>query len=823
MFKRPFLMLGALALVLAFSVQGELAARQAPPAATQAPSATASATPTPSKAAQERQLIERYCVTCHNAKLKTGGLALDALDLEKITERADVWEMVVRKLSGGVMPPVGQRRPDPEATREFVSYLTTALDSNYAAHPAPGRTEPLRRLNRTEYKNAIRDLLALDVDVTELLPADDSSSGFDNISLGGLDPARLERYLTAAKKVSRLAVGASAPLVEGLTVLVPSDLPQQDRADGLPFGTRGGTTFEHTFPVDAVYEFQVRLGRGSAGGGIAALTEPVQVVLLIDGIPVQTFTATPSGRGEADGPQPARDPDANMNVRLPIKAGPHQVAATFVSLGARLNEKQRTAFERLHVTVGEDQRTQPTIYSVAMLGPYDIAGAGDSPSRRLIFTCHPTNAAGESTCAREILSKLARHAYRRPVTTTDVAPLLTFYNESRKSGGNFELGIEDALRRLLVSAEFLFRVEKDPAGAAPGTVYRVSDIDLASRMSFFLWSSIPDDELLDVASRGQLKDPAILARQVKRMLADPKADSLVTNFASQWLYLRNLDGVRPDDQIFPDFDESLRQALKKETELFFGSVIREDRSVLDLLRANYSFVNDRLARHYGIPNVYGSQFRRITFPADSPRGGLLGQGAILTVTAYANRTSPVVRGKWVLTNILGTAPPPPPANVPPLADSTDVKMLSMRERMAVHRKNPVCAGCHNMMDPIGLSMENLDAVGRWRDHTDGFQPIDATGSLPDGTKFNGVAELKKTLVARGPQFVSTLTERLMTYGLGRVVDYRDMPAVRKVVRDAAANDFRFSEIFVGIIKSTPFQMKTMPAPQTAASTTTAAH
>jgi hypothetical protein len=774
----------------------------------------------PPQTAAHRAFLDKYCVTCHNARLKTAGLVLEGADLGGIGDRADTWEKVLRKVRTGMMPPAGRPRPDAAASAAFSSYLLAELDRSAAVHPVPGRVDPLRRLNRTEYRNAVRDLLALDIDVADLLPSDDSSSGFDNISLAGLDAGRLERYLTAAKKVSRAAVGASVRAPDGTTVIVPSDLVQNDRLDGMPFGTRGGVRLSHTFPADGEYEFQVRLGRSSAGAGVASLTEPHDVVVLVDGAPIKTFTVSPRGNDTA------READADLNIRLPVKAGPHTVVATFISHGARLNDKQRTSFQRLHVTVGEDQRTQPTLYSLTVLGPYGIGGVGDTPSRQRIFLCHPAvtprrpaGSAGqddETACARRIVSTLARRAYRRPVTDADVAPLLAFFEDGRREAG-FDAGIEDAVRRLLVSPEFLFRLERDPANLAPGATFRVSDLELASRLSFFLWSSIPDDELLEVAGRGRLRDDAVLDRQVRRMLADPRAEALVTNFASQWLYLRNLDGARPDAQLFPDFDESLRQALRRETELFVQSILREDRSAIDFLRANYTFVNERLARHYGIPDVYGSQFRRVTFEPGSPRGGLLSQGSILTVTAYASRTSPVVRGKWVLQNILGTPPPPPPPNVPPLPDTKTAVALTMRERMAAHRKNPVCAGCHSLMDPIGLSLENFDATGRWRVRTEAFAPLDVTGTLPDGTAFDGVPGLKAALVARADQFVDTFTERLLTYALGRPVAHFDLPVIRHIVRNAQPGGYRLSAIVGGIVRSTPFQMKATggaKAPQT---------
>ncbi len=793
----------------------------------------------------ERELLDRYCVSCHNDNLRTAGLALDTMDVASVGEGAEVWEKVVRKLRAGMMPPVGRPRPDRESYVSLTSYLETELDRAAASNPDPGRSDALRRLNATEYRNAIRDLLHLEVDVTALLPADDSSAGFDNVSLGGLDPGRLERYLTAARKISRLAVGAPVRSAVADTFIVPSDLNQTGHIEGLPFGTRGGSTVRYNFPVDAEYDLRVELGKSWNSNRVGGLREPHDVVITVDGEPVKVMTVEPprrpqrrpaqqqqqQGQGQRQGQeqpqqqqqqqqfvnqflyQPGGRPaDADLVVRVPVNAGPRTVGAAFVSKGFELVERHRQPFLKVHITVGGDQRTQPNVYSITITGPFDATGPGDTPSRRRIFPCQPADRsqAAEVACAERILSTLARRAYHRPVTQADVELLLGFYREGREVG-DFEAGIEMALRRLLVSPEFLFRVERDPEGLESDSPYFINDLELASRLSFFLWSSIPDDELIDVAANGTLRDPEVLESQVRRMLADPRSETLVTNFAAQWLYLRNLPAVSPDFIVFPDFDEALRRALRQETELFFKSIIREDRSALDLLTANYTFINERLAKHYGIPNIYGSHFRRITLPLDSPRGGLLGQGSILAVTAYATRTSPVVRGKWVLENILGTPPPPPPPNVPPLSEEKSDKMLSMRERMVQHRRNPVCASCHAIMDPVGLSLENFDAIGRWRTLTDGFEPIDASGSFPDGTTFEGVAGLKQAILSRSDQFVRTLTEKLLTYALGRAMEYYDAPAVRAIEREAASDDYRFSSLILGIVKSTPFQMRRPPS------------
>ncbi len=759
----------------------------------------------------ERALLDRYCVTCHNGALRTAGLALDDLDLARVGDHADVWEKVVVKLRAGMMPPAGRPRPDRAASGRLVAHLETRLDRAAAARPDPGRSAALRRLNATEYRNAIRDLLDLDIDVAALLPADDSSAGFDNVSLGGLDPGRFERYLAAARRISRLAVGAPVRSPVADTFVVPSDLNQTGHVDGMPFGTRGGARFDYNFPVDAEYELRVELGKSWNTNRIGGLREPHDVAILLDGAPVEVLTVTPPVRRPAATQsllyQPDDRPaDADLVVRVPVAAGPHTVGAAFVSRGAELVERHRQPFLKVHITVGGDQRTQPNVYSITVTGPFEATGSGDTPSRRRIFTCRPVDVspADERACAAEILSTLARRAYRRPATAADVDLLLGFFDEGRADGG-FDQGVEMALRRLLVSPEFLLRVERDPAGA--DGPYRVSDLELASRLSFFLWSSLPDDELIELASRGELRDPEVLEAQVRRMLGDERAASLVTNFAAQWLYLRNLPAVSPDFIVFPDFDETLRRALRRETELFFESVVREDRSVLDLITADYTFLNERLARHYGMPGVAGSQFRRVALPPGSPRGGLLGHGSILAVTGYATRTSPVVRGKWVLENLLGTPPPPPPPNVPPLNEEKSAAALSMRERMEEHRRNAACAACHALMDPVGLSLENFDAIGRWRTLTAGLALIDASGGLPDGTTFDGVAGLRQAILDRSDQFVRTLVDKLMTYALGRATEHYDAPAVRAVEREAKAAGYRFSDLVLGIVESTPFQMR----------------
>jgi hypothetical protein len=616
----------------------------------------------------------------------------------------------------------------------------------------------------------------------------------------------LERYLSAAQKISRLAIGTPVRSPIGHTILLPPDLTQEDNFDTLPFGTRGGTVVRYNFPVDGEYEIRVRLTR-DRNEHVEGLTEPHQLELTLDGARVQLVTIRPPIRRPRDDGYVDLDDsaiDAGLNFRFPVKAGPHAVGVAFLKRpSAQLETERQPGPARFNMD--RHPRAQPAVYSVTIVGPFDGSGAGDTPSRRRIFVCRPSRPAEESACAAKIIATLARRAYRRAVTDADLQGALAFYKEGWTEGG-FEAGIEAALQTVLVSPEFLFRIERDPSGLTSNTAYRVRDVELASRLSFFLWSSIPDDELLDLAIRGRLKEPSVLESQVRRMLADHRSEALVTNFADQWLYLRNLATVSPDARLFPDFDDNLRQSFRRETEIFFESIMRDDRSVLDLLRANYTFLNERLARHYGIPNVYGSHFRRVTLEDTSVRGGLLSHGSILSVTSYANRTSPVLRGKWVLSNIIGMPPPPPPPNVPPLKESDTGKILTMRERMAQHRANPACSGCHRLMDPVGLALENYDATGRWRIR-EGNTLIDVTGNLADGIEFEGLAGLKHALLRRPELFVTTITEKLVTYALGRGIDDYDAPAVRKIVRDAENNDYRFSSLILGIVKSTPFLMR----------------
>jgi len=742
----------------------------------------------------ERALVNKYCVGCHNGKLKTAGLTLDAVGKEPVTSHPEIWEKVVRRLRARQMPPAGLPRPDEATYAAVLSSLESALDDAAAANPNPGRTDTFRRLTRAEYKNAVRDLLALDIDAAALLPADESSHGFDNITVGDLSPTLLDRYISAAEKISRLAVGRAGRSPGGDTFRIPPDLTQEEHLEGLPVGTRGGALVHYTFAVDGEYEIQVRLAR-DRNEHVEGLFDRHEMELLLDGDRAASFAIDP--------PQSAGDhatADLNLKTRVPVKAGPHAVGVAFIKTATKLLETERRPYQA-RFNFHRHPRTQPAVYSVSITGPYESKGAGDTPNRRRVFVCSEQTGA----CAERILRTLVRRAYRRPVTEADLRRPMQLYREASAADG-FDAGIEMALSAVLVSPQFLFRVAGDPPGVAPKTAYSVSDFELASRLGFFLWSSIPDDELLSAAESGHLRKPDMLRNQVRRMMADPRSRALVTNFASQWLHLRNLDSITPDMRLFPDFDDNLRQAFRRETELFFDSVVREDKSVLGLLKADYTFVNERLAKHYGIPHIYGSRFRRIMLPTGTHRGGLLRQGSILTVTSYATRTSPVIRGKWVLDNFLGIPPPPPPAKVPELKDNVLGKNLSVRERLSEHRANPACAGCHKLMDPIGFALENYDAVGRWRTHEEG-KPVDATAASLDGAAFEGVAGLEGALLNRPEIFAGVLTEKLLTYALGRGLEYYDMPAVRKILRDAQADNYRFSSIIFGIVNSTPFQMR----------------
>jgi hypothetical protein len=761
----------------------------------------------PRGALQYRDVLDRYCVTCHNKRLRTAGLELETPDLSQIADHPDLWEKVVRKLRAGTMPPQGARRPEQTASDDLATWLEGQLDLAAGGKRDPGRPI-LRRLNRTEYANAIRDVLSLKLDVTALLPPDDSSYGFDNIGdVLGVSPVLLDRYLAAADRISAVALGDPDISPGAETYRVRQDLSQDQHIEGLPFGTVGGVLVEHTFPLDGEYQFDVKLFRSNIES-IRGLEFARQLEILVDGerVHLASFGGEEDFALAVDNPTVAGDAvDARLRVRLPVKAGARQIGVDFIQERGEGTRRLQPSLRSSADTF--DSTGRPHVERLTITGPFNATGAGDSSSRRQILICRPASrsAGAETACARRIIARLARRAYRRAVTSVEVDDLLAFYADGRRTGG-FEKGIQMAVRRIISSPKFLLRVERDRPDMAPGVAYRVSGVELASRLSFFLWSSIPDDELLRVAAAGGLRSPAILTHQVARMLADPKAEALVTNFAGQWLQLRNLRRIVPNSGEFPDFDDNLRQAFQRETELFFDSVIREDRSVLELLTADYTFVNERLARHYGIPNVYGSHFRRVTL-ADDARRGLLGKGGILTVTSHVDRTSPVVRGKWVLENLLGTPPPPPPANVPPLKErEAGQRPRTMREQMEEHRRNPVCANCHKLMDPLGFAMENFDATGAWR-ATDGGNAIDASGQLADGTKLDGVVSLREALLKRPTVFVGTLTEKLLTYALGRGLNYGDMPVVRTIDAEAARHNYRFSSIVRGIVTSVPFTMR----------------
>lgn len=746
-------------------------------------------------AADPRALLDNYCVTCH--------AQFNKADISNIPADAQWWEKVINKLRAGAMPPPGSPRPSKADAADLIAMLETTLDRDAIAKPNPGRFI-LHRLNRTEYANTIRDLLALDIDVSSLLPPDDESYGFDNIAdVLGVSPALLEQYVNASRKIVRLATGdlTISPVVD--TYRTRPDLSQDQQVEGLPLGTRGGFVVRHNFPLDGDYTLRIVLARNSVEV-TRGLEEPHQIEILIDGDRV--FQATVGGKEDTDlatrNPISSREKlEARLRFRAHIKAGPRNVGVTFVrkdhaEVDTLLQPFLRTTLDPVN-EVG-----LPHVDSLIVEGPHNPSGPGDTPSRRRIFVCHPANAGDELPCATKILTTLARRAYRRPVTEVDLEPLLSFYRAGREQG-SFESGIQRALRLILSNPQFLFRIEREPAGLAASAVYRIDNVELASRLSFFLWSSIPDDELLGA----DLSAPAELAKQVRRMLADPRSESLVTSFADQWLFLRNLRAVTPDPRSFPDFDDNLRQSMQRETELFVGSIIREDRSVLDFLNADYTFLNERLARHYGVPGIYGSRFRRARIEDDGRRG-LLGQTSILAVTSYATRTSPVLRGKWILTNILGTPPPIPPPNTPPLKENAGSdRPLTVRERMEEHRRNPACAGCHSTMDPLGFALENFDAVGKWRAHGEDGARLDASGVLPDGAIVDGPASLRNALLSHPDQFVSTLSEKLLTFALGRGLDYNDAPAVRKIAAEAARGDDRFSSLILAVVKSVPFQMK----------------
>ncbi len=752
-----------------------------------------------------RQTLDSYCVTCHNQRLKTGGLALDVLDPDQAPSQAETWEKVVKRLRTRSMPPPGVRRPEAAIYEAMASRLEAQLDHAAAASPYPGRPV-LHRLNRSEYGNAIRDLLGLEVDAASLLPPDDSAYGFDNISDAlGLSPSLQEHYLAAALKIGALAVGDPHLTPGSDTFRIRQDLSQNEHIEGLPLGTTGGIQVRYNFPLDGEYTFQAKLYRTNLNI-VRGLQIAHQVEFSVDGRRIQQATIGGAADLLALFEKPTDTGDtveARLRVRVPVKAGPHEVTVAFLQLPVaepdRLQPYLRSSVDNF------DWSGHPHLQTLTIAGPFQAEGGGDTPSRRRIFVCHPSSPGAEAPCARQIIATLVRRAYRQPATEPDVQRAMEFFESGRRNGG-FEAGIELALERILASPKFLFRVERDPAGATPGSAYRLGDVGLASRLSFFLWSSIPDDDLLKLASQGKLRNPGVLEREVQRMLADPRAQALVTNFAGQWLQLRNLQNVQPNSDLFPDFDDNLRQAFRREAELFFESILREDRSPLDLLMADYTFVNERLARHYGIPDIYGSRFRRVVL-TDDARKGLLGKGSILALTSHAERTSPVLRGKWILENIVGMPVPPPPPDVPPLKENQEgQKPRTLREQMMEHRANAVCASCHRVMDPVGFALENFDAVGAWRSREAGG-PIDATGELVDGSRVDGVVTLRQALLSHPDVFVTTLAQKLLTYALGRGLDYHDMPAVRAIVRSAARDGYRFSRLILGVVESAPFQMR----------------
>jgi hypothetical protein len=751
-----------------------------------------------------RALLDQYCVTCHNQRLNTGGLALDKLDPAEVEQNPAAWEKVVRKLRAGMMPPQGLPRPISASYNELIVTLENELDRAAAANPklpAPG----VHRMNRTEYANAIRELLALEIDPAAFLPADDSSYGFDNVVSGlQVSPALVEGYVSAAAKLSRLALGhETAPSRK--TYYAREDYSQEEQVEGLPFGTRGGILAHHYFPADGEYIISWVPVRNTVGTLYGGDSENEQVELTLDGVRIKLYQV---GK---DIPLTANVQAEKNEVRIPVKAGQHTVGLAFIANTyiphLFLNRSYRRSI--LDDNPIEGIMQSPQISQITIQGPVNGVAAKETTSRKKILTCRPDTVAQELPCSRTILTALARKAYRRPLTNADTDALTSFYRSGSEQGG-FEQGIENALQFILAHPEFVFRTESAPAGVKPGEAYRISDLELASRLSFFLWSNIPDDELVNVASQGKLKDPAVVEQQVRRMLADSRSQELVKNFAGQWLGLRTLQSSTPEGTIYPDFDDNLRQAMRTEAEMFFESIMREDRSLTELLTADYTFVNERLAAHYGIPNVYGTQFRRVNLKGEfDVRRGLLGKGSVQLVTSNSDRTSPVLRGKWVLENLLGTHPPDPPPNVPPLKPNPTAGPQTMRQRMEEHRANPACSSCHRMMDPIGFALENFDGTGKWRTREAG-QKLDASGQLVDGSPIDGVVSLRENLVRYSPQFMRTITEKLLTYALGRGVEYDDMPVVRSIVREAAKKDYGFSAVVLEIVRSMPFQMSRKP-------------
>ncbi|PYS19222.1 MAG: hypothetical protein DMG17_03355 [Acidobacteria bacterium] len=816
--KRRILTIGSLTILsLLVQVYGKTGGRQSQSAAASS-----------DQAAAQRAIINQYCSTCHSDKAKAAGMDsarkidFDRLDIAGLSRDAETWERVVRKLRAGMMPPSGIRRPDRETYKGLIAWLENELDRNAVTYtPPPG----LHRLNRTEYANVLQDLLDLNIDPAKYLPSDDSTHGFDNIAGAlGVSSTLVEAYVSAAQKISRLAIGEAA--TPSLTVYrTPEDTSQDYHIEGLPFGTRGGMLIRHVFPSDGEYQITITpiFGDNMSPQGFGSVPcEKLEV--LLDGERIELLDWQGGGRtppancggrrvAAVQSGQTGQDLGrTSMKIRISTKAGLHDLGVTFLQTNFAPILDLDQHFMRDTVQTGPTPGFTyfPHVGTVRIEGPYNAKQAEDSPSRRKIFICRPTTPADETACARKIISNLATHAFRRPANNADVDSLMAFYQEGRREG-NFEDGIENALARILTDPKFIYRIEAEPPNVKQGETYRVSDIDLASRLSFFLWSTIPDDELIRVAGQGKLRDPVVLEQQVRRMLKHPKAEALAVNFAGQWLNLRGLQAVGPIPMLFPDFDDPLRQAMRREVELLFDSIVREDRNVTDLLTADYTFINERLAKHYGIPNIYGSQFRRVTLGPDTDvRKGLTGKGAFLVTTAKPERTSPVTRGKWIMTNILGMSPPDPPPNVPPLPPrmtdaAGNAKEPSMRQKMLDHRVRSDCVQCHSMMDPIGFSLENFDAIASWRTHDEG-NPVDPAATVFDGTKINGPTGLRTWLATYSDQFVEVVAEKLLTYALGRGVEYQDMPLVRSLARDAAKNGNKFSALVLGIVKSKPFQM-----------------
>jgi hypothetical protein len=763
----------------------------------------------PFSSTSEHSLINQYCSGCHNDKLKSGGMTLTKLDVEYPGQSVELAEKVIRKLRVGLMPPPGMRRPDATTIQAFAAAIESGIDQAASAHPNPGRPA-LHRLNRTEYANSIRELLGVEVDVSPLLPADDMSHGFDNMAdVLTVSPTLMEGYIRAAGRISREAVGDTKALPLTTTYQIPRVLNQMRHIEGTPFGTRGGIAIVHDFPADGEYIFKLGFYY-SPTGPLFGLNQGKgqQIEVAVNGERAALLDIDPAMKLANDG------------IKTPpikIKAGPQRISASFIQKfdGPLEDEYEMVEQTLVDVSAGTvpGMTTLPHLHELSITGPTAVSGLSDTPGRRKIFTCRPSSGSDEIPCAKTIISSLARQAFRRPVTETDLEGLLSFYQQGRNDG-DFESGIRTALQAIIASPEFVFRFERTPPNVAPGTNYRISDLELATRLSYFLWSAAPDDQLIAAASQGMLKDPAVLEKQVRRMLADPRSEALTTNFAGQWLHLQNLKDANPDLFLYPNFDKSLSQSMRRETELLFDSIMREDRNLLDLLTAHYTFVNERLATHYGIPNILGNRFRRVTL-TDPNRFGLLGQGSMLMLTSTATRTSPVQRGKYVMEVLLGTPPPPPPPNVPALKETADNgKPRSVRESMEEHRKNPACAGCHAMMDPIGFSLENFDAVGVWRTNDGGFR-IDASGKLFDGAKLDGPASLRQAILNHSDAFIGTFTENLLAYGIGRVIDYHDMPFVRAIEHEASKNDNRFSSFILGIVKSPPFQMRRAEENETA--------